>query len=69
MDDTSCNAGTGGPLRVFGRSATGDERGAGLVEYALLVSLLALVSLAALTFMGGSIRDVFVAITERIVAA
>ncbi len=47
----------------------GDERGAGLVEYVLLLTLLALVSLVALTFMGGSVRDVFVAITQRISAA
>jgi Flp pilus assembly pilin Flp len=66
---SSCNLGTddavGGPRHPW----SGDERGAGLVEYVLLISLLAVVSLAALTFMGGSIRDLFIAIGERIVAA
>lgn len=66
---SSCNAGGDGAVGPLRRPTCGDERGAGLVEYALLISLLAMVSLAALTWMGGSIRDLFVAIAERIVAA
>lgn len=66
---SSCNAGADGAVRPLRRPWRGDERGAGLVEYALLISLLAMVSLAALTWMGGSIRALFVAIAERIVAA
>ncbi len=66
---SSCNPGAHGALRLRWRTCGGDERGAGVVEYALLISLLAVVSLAALTWMGGSIRDLFVAIGERIVAA
>jgi Flp pilus assembly pilin Flp len=66
---SSSNPGAGGALRLRWRTWAGDERGAGVVEYALLISLLAVVSLAALTWMGGSIRDLFVAIGERIVAA
>ena len=31
-----------------------DERGASLVEYALLVALIAVVCIAAVTFLGGS---------------
>ncbi len=54
---SSCNPGADG------------ERGAALVEYVLLLSLIAMVSLAALTFMGGSIRALFVAIGERLFAA
>ncbi len=66
---SSCNAGADGAVGPLRRPWHGDERGAGLVEYALLIALLAMVSLAALTWMGGSIRDLFVAIAERIVAA
>lgn len=36
-----------------------DERGAALVEYALLVALIAVVSIIALTTLGGGIRDKF----------
>jgi pilus assembly protein Flp/PilA len=39
----------------FGRS----ERGASLVEYVLLVSLIAVVCIAAITFLGGSAKDKF----------
>jgi pilus assembly protein Flp/PilA len=37
-----------------------EEDGQTLVEYALLVSLLALVVIAILTVLGGRLRDVFV---------
>jgi len=43
-----------------------EEEGASLVEYALLVALIALLCLAALTAMGGSIRDAFQAIADAI---
>jgi Flp pilus assembly pilin Flp len=66
---SSCNPGAKGAVGPRWRARVGDEHGAGLVEYVLLISLLAMVSLAALTFMGGSIRELFVAIGERIVAA
>ncbi len=39
----------------FGRT----ERGASLVEYVLLVSLIAVVCIAALNFLGGNARDKF----------
>lgn len=64
-----CNPGANGAVGPRRRALAGDENGAGLVEYVLLISLLAVASLAALTFMGGSIRELFVAIGERIVAA
>lgn len=35
------------------------ERGASLVEYALLVALIAVVCIAAITVLGGSIGDRF----------
>jgi pilus assembly protein Flp/PilA len=36
-----------------------DERGASLVEYALLVALIAVVCIAAVTILGGNARDKF----------
>lgn len=33
------------------------DRGASLVEYALLVALIAVVALLAITFLGGTVRD------------
>lgn len=36
-----------------------DERGASLVEYALLVALIAVVCIAAVTFLGGSAKSKF----------
>lgn len=34
-----------------------DERGASLVEYALLVALIAVVCIVAISFLGGEARD------------
>ncbi len=42
--------------------ATQEERGAGLAEYALLLFLIALASIAILTTLGGTIAGVFTAI-------
>ena len=36
-----------------------DERGASLVEYALLVALIAVVCIIAVTFLGNSAKDKF----------
>jgi pilus assembly protein Flp/PilA len=43
------------PLRDF--LSHRDERGASLVEYALLLALIAVVALVALTFLGGSVSN------------
>jgi pilus assembly protein Flp/PilA len=37
----------------------GRERGASLIEYVLLVSLIAVVVIGAVTFFGGSVNDMF----------
>lgn len=44
------------------------EEGATLVEYGLLVALIAAVCVAAITLLGGNIRDLFNAIAGKIVA-
>jgi pilus assembly protein Flp/PilA len=50
-------------LRVLAGRVTGrlvrDDRGASMVEYALLVALIAVVALAALTALGHGIAGVF----------
>jgi pilus assembly protein Flp/PilA len=39
-----------------------DEEGASMVEYALLVGLIAVISILALTNLGAAIRDLFVGV-------
>ena len=46
----------------FGR----DERGASLVEYALLVALIAVVCVVALRFLGGTTDDTLSDVTDDI---
>jgi pilus assembly protein Flp/PilA len=50
---------------LFGRS----ERGAALVEYALLVALIAVVCIAAISLLGTSARDKFSKVGGQISAA
>jgi pilus assembly protein Flp/PilA len=45
-------------IAAFMRARFGqDERGASLVEYALLVALIAVVCIVAVQFLGGSAKD------------
>ncbi len=39
-------------------AAATDERGQGLAEYALILSLIAIVAIAALIFLGGEISSI-----------
>ena len=41
------------------RTGTASQRGASLVEYALLVALIAVVCIVAITFLGGKASDKF----------
>ncbi len=50
---------------VFGRS----ERGAALVEYALLLALIAVVCIVALTTLGGQAKSKFSTVGQSIAAA
>jgi pilus assembly protein Flp/PilA len=43
-----------------------DEEGASLVEYVLLVALIAVVCIAAITLLGNSARDKFNFTTDKI---
>ena len=43
-----------------------DERGAALVEYALLVALIAVVAIAALTLLGGDVSEKFTEVGSSI---
>lgn len=36
-----------------------DRRGQGLVEYALIIVLIAIAVIAAMTLLGGQVRDIF----------
>ena len=46
-------------LKTWLTSLTKSERGASLVEYALLVALIAVVVIGAVTLLGGTTRDTF----------
>lgn len=46
------------------RSFFAKEEGQGLVEYALILVLIAVVVIAVLTLLGGSVRSVFERINE-----
>jgi len=46
-------------LATWLKAQTKDERGAAMVEYALLLALIAIVAIAALTALGGTVSDNF----------
>jgi pilus assembly protein Flp/PilA len=46
-----------------------DESGASLVEYGMLVGLIAVVCIGGVTILGGQINAVFTAITNALTAA
>lgn len=46
-------------IAVRSRLLTDDERGASLIEYALLVALIAIVCVVAVTFFGGATSTKF----------
>jgi len=51
------------------KAHTKSERGAAMVEYALLVALIAIVAIAALQLLGGQISDNFSSIDSELVRA
>jgi pilus assembly protein Flp/PilA len=51
---------------TYVRAALGREEGQGLVEYALILSLVSIASIAALTTLGGSISDVLDTVTDAL---
>lgn len=56
-------------LTTWLKAHTKSERGAAMVEYALLVALIAIVAIAALQVLGGQITDNFNEITSDLDAA
>ena len=53
-------------MMTYVRSALGREEGQGLVEYALILSLVSIASIAALTTLGTSISDVLDTVTAAL---
>jgi pilus assembly protein Flp/PilA len=53
-------------LMTYVRSAMRREEGQGLVEYALILSLVSIASIAALTTLGTSISDVLDTVTGEL---
>ncbi len=44
---------------IYVKSLTRRDEGATMVEYGLMVALIAVVALLAVTALGGSVRDIF----------
>jgi pilus assembly protein Flp/PilA len=47
-----------GQLLSFVKFVHRDEEGQGLAEYALILALIAIIAIAALTFLGGSLSTI-----------
>jgi Flp pilus assembly pilin Flp len=45
---------------------TDKDLGATMVEYALMVALIAVVAIGAVTLLGGSVRDIFTSISDKL---
>ena len=52
-------------LKTFARNDEGQD----LLEYALLVALIALVAIATVTAAGGSVKTIFQSIADKLTAA
>ena len=46
-----------------------DDRGAALVEYALVIALLAVASITAVTLLGSALKTVFSSMSTKLAAA
>ena len=55
--------------KVFAHRVAKDDRGATMVEYALMVALIAVLCIVAVTFLGGSIANRFGAVGNNIASA
>lgn len=53
-------------MLTFLKNLFEDESGQGMVEYGLILALVAVVVIVALTFMGDQIKDIFQSIGEKL---
>lgn len=53
-------------MLTFLKNLFQDESGQGMVEYGLILALVAVVVIVALTFMGDQIKDIFRSIGEKL---
>ena len=56
-------------MREFFMALWRDEEGQDLAEYALLIGLIAIAAIAAVTFLGNAISDIFNDIGEKLESA
>jgi len=56
-------------MKLFRNYLVEDESGQGLVEYALLASLIAIVAIVAMGAVGVEIRGIFESVTEALAGA
>ena len=52
--------------RAFSRTSTHSQRGQGLVEYALIIALVAVVVIGTLILLGPEIKGIFVKVSDTI---
>ena len=57
---------SGGPSEERLRRTTGNQRGQGLAEYALILALIVVVAVAALVFLGTNISSILSTIARNI---
>lgn len=57
---------SGQPRRHDGATVEAGQRGQGLVEYILILALIAIVALVALSFFGTQLSDLLSAISDQI---
>ena len=53
-------------LSILNSLSHDDERGQGLAEYALILSLIAIIAIVALVFLGSEISGILSAIREQV---
>ena len=53
-------------LTAFQSRVIREEKGAAMVEYGLLLALIAVVAIAAITLVGGAVRDNFTSVSSAL---
>lgn len=52
--------------KVYLKSMVKDEKGQGMVEYGLIIALVAIVAIVGLNLLGGNLQEMFNAVGEKV---